>query len=262
MGTHPLSPVACTLAAKPVTSGSVGIVTALASEARALARRSVRVRAVSMLDAGDTLWLAGMGQQAAREGSLALIESGADALVSFGVAGGLAPGLRSGTLFCPSCVLDERSRDYLPDAHWRAALINRLSAANLPLIKEGSLLSLPAPLLTVTEKGSMRERHQSLAVDMESAAIGAVAAERGIPFLVLRAIVDEREDNVPAPLQAGVDAWGRPLAGRMLVTLLRHPHLLAELPGLATRMGKATRALRAAAQAAGTGLGRDTIQPC
>lgn len=245
-----------------MTSGATGIVTALASEAHALARRSVRVRAVSALDDGDTLWLAGMGQEAAREGALALLESGADALVSFGVAGGLAPGLRSGTLFCPSCVLDERGRDYLTDTHWRASLIDRLVAAGLPLIREGSLLSLPTPLLSVTEKGSMRERHQSLAVDMESAAIGAVASERGVPFIVLRAIVDEREDNVPAPLQAGIDAWGRPLAGRMLVTLLRHPHLLTELPGLATRMGKATRALRAAAQAAGAGLGRVAAQPC
>lgn len=262
MGTHPLSPTARTLATDPVTSGAVGIVTALASEAHALARRSVRVRSASTLGTGDTLWLAGMGQEAAREGALALIEAGADALVSFGVAGSLAPGLRSGTLFCPSCVLDERGYDYLPDARWRASLISRLISAHLPLIQEGSLLSLPTPLLTVTEKGRMRERHQSLAVDMESAAIGAVAGEHGIPFIVLRAIVDERDDNIPAPLHAGVDAWGRPLAGRMLATLLRHPHLLAELPGLATRMGKATRALRAAALAAGTGLGRDAARPC
>lgn len=242
--------------------GSVGIVTALAAEARALTSRSLRVREAIQLDAGRSIYLCGMGQEAARQGALALIETGADALVSFGVAGGLAPGLRSGTLLCPSCVLDERSHDYRPDPSWRAALLRRFAAASLPVMEQGSLLSLPAPLLTVTEKGAMRERHQSLAVDMESAAIARVADEHRMPFVVLRAIVDERDDQVPAPLQAGIDAWGRPLAARMLLTLLRHPHLLAELPGLAARMGKATRTLRAAATAAGASWGRDTAQPC
>jgi adenosylhomocysteine nucleosidase len=261
MGTQPLSPAACDLATDAVTPGSVGIVTALASEARALTRASLRVRTALPLDGGAALWLSGMGQEAARQGALALIEAGATALVSFGVAGGLAPGLRSGTLFCPSCVLDERSHDYQPDRAWRAALIHRLAATQLPRVDDGTLLSLPAPLLTVAEKGAMRERHQALAVDMESAAVARVASEYHIPFIVLRAIVDERDDNVPAALQAGVDAWGRPLAVRLLTVLL-HPHLLTHLPGLAIRMGKATRALRAAANAAGTELGRDAPQPC
>ncbi|AIF48049.1 hypothetical protein [Dyella japonica] len=242
--------------------GHVGIVTALAPEARVLTRQSLRVREVSTLTPDSSICLTGMGPEAAREGALALIQAGANALVSFGVAGGLAPGLRSGTLLCPSCVLDERSHDYRPDPAWRASLLLRLAAANLPLLKDGSLLSLPHPLLTVAEKGAMRERHQSVAVDMESAAVAKVADEQQIPFVVLRAIVDERDDDVPAPLQAGIDAWGRPRAGRMLATLLRHPQLLAELPGLAIRMGKATRTLRAAAEAAGTTWGRDATQPC
>jgi nucleoside phosphorylase len=240
---------------------TVGIVVALASEARALAQRTVPVRAVTTLDDRSLIWLSGMGQDAAREGALALIAAGANALLSFGVAGGLAPGLRSGTLVCPSCVLDERSHDYQPDPGWRMALMERLTRANLRVAGAGSLLSLPKPLLGSTDKGAMRERHQSLAVDMESAAVAAVATEHGLPFLVLRAIVDEREDNVPFELQAGVDDWGRPQMGRMIVTLLRRPRLLVQLPGLATRMGNATAALRAATKAAGAEWGRPAAQP-
>ena len=262
MGTYPLSPIDGARAAELVMPNNVGIVTALAAEARTLTRRFVPVLTTATIDTGDFLYLSGMGQQAAREGALSLIAAGANALVSFGVAGSLAPGLRSGTLFCPSCVLDERSHDYQPDPTWHASLTGRLTAAHLPLVEQGSLLSLPEPLLSVEAKGFMRERHQSLAVDMESAAIAMVAGEHRIPFIVLRAIVDEREDNVPGELQNSIDAWGRPRSLRMLTTLLRHPHLLMELPTLAARMGKATRALRAAAQAAGAGLGRDTAQPC
>lgn len=242
--------------------GSVGIVTALAAEARTLTRRRLRVRTPLALEHGGALWLSGMGQESAREAALGLIEAGATALVSFGVAGGLAPGLRSGTLICPSCVLDERSHDYQPDPAWRASIIRRLATTGLPRADEGTLLSLPVPLLSVAEKGAMRERHQALAVDMESAAIAAVAGEYRIPFVVLRAIIDEREDNVPLDLQVGIDAWGRPRPVRLLMTLLRHPYLIGELPGLVARMGKATRSLRLAASAAALELGRDLPQPC
>lgn len=242
--------------------GRVGIVTALAAEARAWTRRPLRAGTPLPLDRGGALWLGGMGQQAARLGALGLIEAGATALISFGVAGGLAPGLQSGTLFCPSCVLDERGHDYQPDPAWRAALLQELQPTPLARVDHGTLLSLPAPLLSVADKAAMRERHQALAVDMESAAIAAVASEYRIPFIVLRAIVDARDDNVPAELHTSVDAWGRPRIQHLLGNLLRHPALLGHLPGLAVRMHKATRALRAAATAAGAELERAARQPC
>jgi len=89
-----------------------------------------------------------------------------------------------------------------------------------------------------------------------------VAGEYRIPFIALRAIVDERGDNVPIELHTSVDAWGRPRVGRLLGSVLRDPGLLTHLPGLAARMHKATHALRAAANAAGMELGRQTLQPC
>jgi len=262
MGTHSLSPTACALAAGVVTSSPVGIVTALASEASALGSRRLRVRTALALDSGDTLWLSGMGPHAAREGALALIEAGATALLSFGVAGALAPGLRSGTLLCPHCVLDEHGRDFQPDAVWRTSLLRRLADAGTAPVAEGSLLSVSTPLLSAADKSAMRERHQALAVDMESAAIAAVGREHGLPFLALRAIVDERDDLIPGDLHDGIDAWGRPHALRLTAALLRRPHLLAALLKLAMRMGKATRALRRAARSAGAQWGRETSRPC
>jgi nucleoside phosphorylase len=237
-------------------------VVALATEAKALARKPLRAGQAVALDHGDIAWLSGMGQQAARRAAEGLVSAGATALAMFGVAGALAPGLHSGTLFCPSCIIDERGHDYVPTPAWRASLIQRLRAAGLPTLAEGHLLSLPSPLLCAGDKAAMREHHLAAAVDMESAAVAAVATEHRIPFVVLRAIVDERNDDIPGELQTGIDAWGRPLPWRMVATLLRHPSLLSQLPGLAARMSKATRALRAAAESAGSGLGRNPVQPC
>ena len=132
----------------------------------------------------------------------------------------------------------------------------------MDLTMEGSLLSLPTPLSSAAEKMAMRERHMAVAVDMESAAVAAVASERHLPFVVLRAIVDERDDDIPIELQAGIDAWGRPRPLDMLLVLARHPGLLSHLPGLARRMNKATRALRAAVVAAGSNLAREPQGPC
>lgn len=241
---------------------SVGIVTALASEAKALTRLPLHTRQLTPIGKGADLWLSGMGPDAAREGALALIDAGATALAVFGVAGALAPGIRSGTLLCPPCIIDERGRDYTPTPSWRAALSQRLEAAGLDLAMEGSLVSLPVPLLSAAEKMAMRERHMAVAVDMESAAVAAVANEQRLPFVVLRAIVDERDDDIPMELQAGIDSWGRPRPLGMLFVLARHPGLLNRLPGLASRMRKATRALRAAVVAAGTNLAREPQGPC
>jgi nucleoside phosphorylase len=245
-----------------VNAHPVGIVVALATEAKALSPKPWRTGQATVLDHGDLGWLGGMGQEAARHAAEGLVAAGATALAAFGVAGALAPGLRSGTLFCPSCIMDERGHDYLPTPAWRASLHQRLLMLASPILTEGHLLSLPSPLLRASDKAAMRQHHLAAAVDMESAAVAAVATERRLPFIVLRAIVDERDDDIPAELTSGIDAWGRPLPLRVATLLMRHPSLIGRLPGLASRMCKATRALRAAAELAGSGLGRDPPQPC
>lgn len=240
----------------------VGIVTALAAEARVLAHRAVAPDRPIRLGEGRCLWLCGMGPSAAHEAAEALVREGADALAVFGVAGGLAPGLRSGTLFCPSRVIDAAGREYQPTPDWQAALASRLRTTAHPVRDNGTLLGLDAPLLGVADKQAMHARHQALAVDMESTAVAAVASERQVPFVVLRAIVDECDDDVPLTLQSAVDAWGRPRTLALLAALGRHPGLLAQLPRLASRMRQATRALRAAADAAGDGWARESCGPC
>lgn len=239
----------------------VGIVTALAPEARALARRSLAPGRVVRLDDGAAVWLGGMGPLAARDAAQALVDAGATALAVFGVAGALAPHLRSGTLLCPDRVVDACGRHYLPSSAWRISLQRRWHDAGVQVQMDGCLLSAPEPLLDAISKTLMRSSNDAIAVDMESAGVAAVAEERGLPFVVLRAIVDERDDAVPGELQAGIDAWGRLRPWAMLATLARHPNLLPALPRLAARMHKATTALRAAARATGS-LGHDPPQPC
>lgn len=244
-----------------MTSASVGIVTALQAEARVLTRQRPRAATPLPLATG-VLWLGGMGPVAARKGAMALVRHGACALVSFGVAGGLAPEARPGMLACPARVVDEEARAYAAFAPWRDALLQRLVDTGLPVLADGDLLTVPFPMLSSADKAAMHARHGCVAVDMESAAIASVAKEQRVPFIVLRAIVDAQEDSVPAKLSDCIDSMGRPRARRLVGALMHDPRLLARLPMLALRMGKATHALRAAVAIAGTGLGHAMTKPC
>lgn len=229
---------------------SLGIVVALKTEAGALTTHPVRPECILSLPGDCSLLLSGMGPEAAKRAAQALIGSGAQALATFGVAGALVSGLRSGTLLCPQRILDEHGRAYHADSAWCDRLQRRLVTASLTTISDVALLSLPVPVSTVVAKRAAQRRYLATAVDMESAAVASVAAEHNVPFVALRAIVDERDDSLPEALQAAIDPWGQPRIPQMIAALLRHPRLLVRLPGLSMRMNRAIRALRSAASIA------------
>ncbi|WP_233840833.1 purine and other phosphorylase-like protein, family 1 [Dyella sp. 2HG41-7] len=235
--------------------GATGIVVALASEADTLTSRAAKPDQITALGDDSALWLSGMGPDAARRAAEGLADAGASALAVFGVAGALHPQLRNGALFCPERVMDEEGRDFATDASWCADVQRTLAEIDTPLRTEGALLSVAAPLLTVAAKQTAHQRYAALAVDMESAAVAAVAQTRGLPFIVMRAIVDEANDMIPSALNDSVDAWGRPRPLHLMAALCRHPSVWGELPRLYSRMQRATQALRAAAKAVGPTLG-------
>ena len=246
-----------TLTSKTISLRSVGTVVPLTAEAKALTTRTARPERMTPLPNGAGLWLSGMGPVAARNAAEALADAGATALAVFGVAGALQAGLRSGTLICPVRIFDDQGCDYTADIPWRTRLVQRLTAAGLSAPAIGPLLSVAQPLLTASAKTAAGGLHAVAAVDMESAAVAAVAQARGLPFLALRVIVDELDDTIPATLHACIDAWGSPRPLKLIASLSRHPSLLTALPGLYSRMTRATRALRAVAQAATPTLGWD-----
>jgi hypothetical protein len=75
-------------------------------------------------------------------------------------------------------------------------------------IDAGDLLTSPVALESPTEKRAAADATHAVAVDMESAAIAAVAARAGVPFVALRVVVDAVDDSLPAHAEQWIDERG------------------------------------------------------
>jgi adenosylhomocysteine nucleosidase len=225
----------------------VGIVCALAAEARHLGRATPRHELVASLADGTLLAVSGMGAAAAGLGARALIEAGAGALASFGLAGGMDPALSAGSIFLPGEVVALSGAGIATDRQWRERLCRALVAQHP--VCGGKLLSSPNAIATAAHKAALFRETGAAAVDMESLSVAQAAQARQLPFIALRVIVDSAADDLPRAVTAAADGAGQLQLWRLLAVLARSPSDLAPLVRLAWRYRAASRSLAAAAPA-------------
>ena len=231
----------------------VGIVAALPAEARAHAQRRVQPGEAHHLQEGARLELSGVGPLRARLAAASLLRGGAGALVSWGTAGGLEPGLCSGSLVLPEGVVAPDLSVFESDGSWRERLSRRLRG-RLEIHAAG-LASCPNPVTGPAERIELRRRTGAAAVDMESAAVAAAARRAGVPFLAVRVVADPLGPALPTSALAAIDAMGRFRALRLLSALREHPEEILSLLRLARHFRVALRTLSAVSRMAGPNLG-------
>jgi adenosylhomocysteine nucleosidase len=222
-----------------------GVVAALEMEARSFRPRTRRRDGLFEVGDGTLVAVSGMGRAAAVDAAGALVDAGATALVSWGLAGGLDPALQAGTICLPSMVVSRDGATFATDLHWReiltAAISRRLSVVS------GKLLTSAVAIEDVAAKAAAFGETGAVAVDMESTGVAQVAALNKLPFVAVRAIVDTAGDTLPrAVVAAGTE--GRVRLARLILGLVRSPREIAPLLRLANRYRAATRALRAVAR--------------
>jgi adenosylhomocysteine nucleosidase len=223
----------------------VGIVAALATEARALSS-TVGHRGVPLaLEDGTLLAVSGIGSIAAADAALALVNSGARALASFGLAGGLDPALSTGTIFLPHEVVLTQGTTFQSARAWRDRLAAALS--ELRPVTQGKLLTSREAIADVAAKATTFRTTGAAAVDMESVAVAQIAATRGLPFLAVKVIVDTAQDALPKSVMAASDS-GQLQLWRLIGALALAPTDVVGVIRLARRFRVAHRSLRAVAQ--------------
>jgi len=187
----------------------------------------------------------GQNRRKYREDLHRLAREGVRGLISFGVAGALSPSLRPGEIIVATAVITP-SGAFPTCADWSKSLLKSLPRAlHLPVF--GS----EAAVLTVPEKTALWNSTGAAAVDMESGPVAEVAAEYGLPYTVLRVVLDPAHRAIPLSAMAGAREDGTTAAIAVLRSLVRRPQDLPGLMRLAGESRKANRALLRSRQALG-----------
>ena len=224
----------------------VGVVAALEAEARTLGPVVRRRDGLSSLGDGALLAVSGMGGERAAIAARRLVDAGAAALMSFGLAGGLDPTLTVGTVVLPSAVISRDGARFLTSADWREQLSHAI-AKRRP-VAAGILLTCAQPIGAVADKAAAFRETGAAAVDMESLGVAEVSAAHGLPFVAVRVIVDTAADVLP-PAVLAASLGGQINIRHLIGGLAAAPLGLAALIRLAHRYRAATRSLTAVAGA-------------
>jgi adenosylhomocysteine nucleosidase len=186
--------------------------------------------------AGQAYWLVptGIGPQAANAAATAILSrQPAAAAISVGFAGALMPAAAIGDVIVATTVVGGNfSSTWTPSGipmGCDESILRAVSAAaagiGLP-VRSGPVISLASVLCRSVDKQSISRLAGSIALDMESAAIGKVAMGHGVPFAVVRTVSDVAEEDLPLDFNAFLRPWGWI---RGMVALIMAPSTLIAL---------------------------------
>jgi adenosylhomocysteine nucleosidase len=242
--------------------GTIGLIAAMAEEIRPLLRRAGKWERVGcgafrcyrfQISAMDCLLVeSGIGPTRAAAAARALLSLVTPRLlVSFGIAGAVEADLRIGDVIIAgkACLLEDGSPEHpLPLAPLPEAA---QTAAGRALEPSGAHLY---PGTTITTRGSQvvlggpgKLVHPVL--EMETAAIARIAADRGIPLLALRSISDNPGEPIPINLEGWYDEEYHLVIPKVIRVILGNPRLLPQLLKLYQNSRKAEQNLAVALMA-------------
>jgi len=202
---------------------------------------------------GTQVICSGDGRNLAAKLSRAITED-CRGLVSFGVAGGLAPQLKPGDCVVACAVLSESGRMEM-DTHWSRVLLR-----TIPNAIAGTLIGVSAPVADPGSKRALHVRTGAVAVDMESHIVARVGKARGLPVAAIRVITDPSARALPAAAVAAMRPNGTTDIAAVIRALIRQPSQLPALLRTALDARAARASLLRGRQVLGPGLGLPQLQ--
>jgi adenosylhomocysteine nucleosidase len=226
-----------------------GLIVALPAEARSLGVRGVRPGECARWQHG---WLAvsGIGPHNAMRAAERLLECGIDRLANWGVAGALDGELAPGDIVVPDRIRHAPDDPgFATDAIARERIVSACSGSLT--VRQGALWSAPEPLASQADKRAVAAQSGAIAVDMEAASIAAVATRAGLPFVVVKAICDPLDRELPRRIMRALDGGSAGPSLRMLSAIaFGGPPVWSAARSLSQDFSRARRALTSAARLA------------
>lgn len=172
--------------------------------------------------------------------------------IGTGVVGALSGGLKPGDLVMADRIMvihaDGKPAEQvcvIDDAQLRS--IGRTLAIAGISYSTGAILTAHRVLNVGAEKRLAKESTGAIAVDMETSALAVEANARGIPFVMLRAVLDEVDEEIVGAEMADEHGRVRPLAATSF--LVRNPGAVLKLPRMIRNLASATAAIADALEA-------------
>ena len=187
---------------------------------------------------------AGVGPKRAEKAARAFVDAGADALMSFGLAGGLSPAVPAGTIVLATRIVDGQTI-YPVDEAWLSRIEVTLNKFG-PFVK-GPIVGVDVLLSSPKKKESLHYLTKALACDMESHAVARIAALNEIPFVSIRAVSDPHNRYVPDWVTGCLTSVGDVRLGLLIWELARRPFSLGDIIGLSRDARMAFDSLRSVA---------------
>ncbi len=174
----------------------------------------------------------------------AAARDGAAGIVSYGLTGGLADGLKIGDWVVGSRIAG--GIDHECDPAWRDAI-----AARLPQARIGGFFADGRMIDTIAEKRALGVDHDALAVDMESHVAARIARAYGLPFAIVRIVSDEVDHLLPYAITVSMRPDGGFDRTRMRASLAANPEQMRDVVQTMAQFLTGFRGLRRGARAMG-----------
>jgi hopanoid-associated phosphorylase len=177
------------------------------------------------------------------------VDLGVSGIISFGIAGGLSPGLRAGNWIVAAAI--RAGRQIFPtDRAWTRSLLERLPSAT-----HADIVGVDAPVAEASDKWSLRSQTGAAAVDTESHIAARIAARGRVPFVACRVVIDPVDTRLPPAALVGLRPDGTADIAAVFRSVLKQPGQIPDLVRTALDARVARAALYAGRQMLGAGLG-------
>jgi hopanoid-associated phosphorylase len=163
-------------------------------------------------------------------------------VISFGVAGGLDPTLKSGDVVVATEVLAGDTK-WLADLALDEDMISSIGLGRRRIVR-GRLAGTEQVLAARHLKEALHLETGAAAVDMESHIAAAYAAEAGLPFAAVRVVSDPAHRALPDLAIAAIKPNGGIDLRKVLGSIVRNPLTLRDLVSTGIDFNRALRSLR------------------
>ncbi|MFE1602486.1 phosphorylase [Methylobacterium sp. ID0610] len=181
------------------------------------------------------------------------VRPGCRAVMSIGIAGGLAPDLVPGDVVVATGIVAAGRRQASHPEVVRA-LAGRLADAPFRVVR-ADLAGVDAAVLSPYAKATLHAETGAAAVDMESHVAAAFAQSHGLPFCAVRVVCDPADRALPAAIAKALKPNGEPDVLAVLGALARRSAKVGGLVRLARDSSAAFASLGRCRALLGFGLG-------